>query len=89
MNILEYSQDSRMQKIKRLIHELRFQTNESFAQYISLLCVHESNLLHNVPLEDVEWENEDSVVDALRQWHINDTQELNIVRFLYRIPTIN
>lgn len=76
-----------MPAIRNLIRQLQFPTFELFARYIAILFVHISNVIHNMPPDVIDWENEDAVVQALQQWYVNDTLELNACRCLYRLPS--
>lgn len=71
-------------KYNNIIAQAGFQTYDAFSRYVAVLFVHLS-ILHNMPLDVVNWENEDEVVTSLQSWHINDVQELNACRVLYRI----
>ena len=77
-----------MPAIRNLIRQF-FNSFDLFSCYAATLFVHLSNTLHNTPPNLIDWENEDEVVTALGQWHIDDSYELNACRCFYRMPRIS
>lgn len=85
-NILNYSRHTRMPAIRNMVRQF-FNSYELFCRYVAMLFVHLSNIIHNVSPDLIDWEDEDDVVNALRELYIRDNYELNACRCLYRLPS--